>query len=887
MKQLKIVFLWFIAGIAFLPLPRPVAAWDEARQHALAPNISWEPQRRMYQRALLLEILEATRQRGIVHGLLPADFVRSVQGRFEMQTLGDLSEEFRHDFATHPLWPETVYLRPNGHVVGWFEEVGGAEPAIVEAPAQNGLGFYVWPDARAFLQDIAVHEGPAQRQVLVEALAQNARTESERTDALRALRDAMTTVLETYSNVHRGQGQFSLASTELLEEARKITERFFGIDTEKWMVVFGNDRNLLSLLDHAESHPSLMIASEDLGLPLGIGAIAVRKDSLAMGPPPNPAGGTVKYALQSVVNWASGPDKFEAGTPNIVGIILFAKALQLSQGHRDGSVFQKASKSILLPRHIPGLFTEDALKGYRDEALLEHLAETLVGRGLQVPTRDGRYPYINFDNGASTPTYQPIADVAQTLLSSRIPPATRLAIVEEAEKILRRFLHAPKGKHDVLFTGNTSDASNILLQSVHNEARAGGEKGERMVVLGSDLEHNSNRLPYQFAAAVEYIRLPIDKQGIFDEKKFRTMLDDYNFMHKHGPQRIRLVAVSGASNTLGTINDIKRMILIAHEYGARVVVDAAQLVAHRPVDMQDMGADYLIFSAHKMYAPFGSGALVAKRGLLRFTPHELAVIRQSGQVNLIGIATMAKAMELLMRVGMDVVARHEQEMLMHAMTGLKSLGDGEIEVYGITRPEHLEQRTGVITFNLKKWPRNFVAMWLALDRAIGTRQGCFCATMSVTQTLGFDEKYLNGLADATAIDQTGPGMVRVSFGLYNTKDQIDALVASLKRLVALDADPFARSLAANYSAIPLIGSGTLPENIASAYARLRGVAPSEIRQSHVEFSQRGLVPPTDEVEAFVAERMERVYGLGRLDPLPGNTRLERIIEGLKNFQLSL
>ena len=116
------------------------------------------------------------------------------------------------------------------------------------------------------------------------------------------------------------------------------------------------------------------------------------------------------------------------------------------------------------------------------------------------------------------------------------------------------------------------------------------------------------------------MRLNVDDEGFIDLKELETLLSAYNQENRHGDKRIRLVAVSGASNVLGIFNDLAEISRLVHQYGAHLLVDGAQMVAHRKVDMAALDLDYLVFSAHKVYAPFGSGVLAARKGLLKFSP---------------------------------------------------------------------------------------------------------------------------------------------------------------------------------------------------------------------------------------------------------------------------
>ncbi len=220
------------------------------------------------------------------------------------------------------------------------------------------------------------------------------------------------------------------------------------------------------------------------------------------------------------------------------------------------------------------------------------------------------------------------------------------------------------------------------------------------------------------------IRLPVDAEGFVDLNELETLLRAYNQKGQHGKKRIKLVAVSGASNVLGVFNDLAEISRIVHRYGARLLVDAAQLVAHRKVEMEECGIDYLAFSAHKVYAPFGSGVLVVRKGLLNFSPAELELIQSSGEENVGGIAALGKALVLLQRIGLDVIQEEEQALTGRALRGLAQIPG--LKIYGIQDPDspRFAQKGGVIVFGLKDIMPNRVAKELAEQGGIGVRYGC-------------------------------------------------------------------------------------------------------------------------------------------------------------------
>ena len=195
------------------------------------------------------------------------------------------------------------------------------------------------------------------------------------------------------------------------------------------------------------------------------------------------------------------------------------------------------------------------------------------------------------------------------------------------------------------------------------------------------------------------------------------------------------MAVSGASNVLGAFNDLAEIGRIVHKYGARLLVDAAQMVAHRKVRWQACGIDYLAFSAHKVYAPFGTGVLLARKGLLHFSPAELELIQSSGEENAGGIAALGKALVLLQRIGLDVIQAEEQALTARALRGLAQIPG--LTVYGVKDPDspRFARKGGVIVFGLKDRMPDRVAKELAERGGIGVRYGCHCAHMLVKHVL--------------------------------------------------------------------------------------------------------------------------------------------------------
>jgi selenocysteine lyase/cysteine desulfurase len=187
-------------------------------------------------------------------------------------------------------------------------------------------------------------------------------------------------------------------------------------------------------------------------------------------------------------------------------------------------------------------------------------------------------------------------------------------VVEHAREVAAMFFNAPQSGWEHIFVANTTEAINIA--SWHFARRAREAKAHDScdtVVVNTVLEHNSNELPWRALSDVELLRLQVDKEGFIHLESLESLLRAYNEQGLRGARRIRLVAVSGASNVLGSMNDLGAISALVHAYGAQLLVDGAQLTAHRQIDLTRDNIDYYAYSGHKMYAPFGSGGLVVRK----------------------------------------------------------------------------------------------------------------------------------------------------------------------------------------------------------------------------------------------------------------------------------
>lgn len=421
----------------------------------------------------------------------------------------------------------------------------------------------------------------------------------------------------------------------------------------------------------------------------------------------------------------------------------------------------------------------------------------IVGLDTIVPAKDAARPYINLDNAASTPpfksTLEAIEDFAPWYSSvhrgNGLKSRLSTTIYEEARQAVGAFFGASHNEHVVIFGKNTTEAINKL------SYRLGLRKTD--IVLISHLEHHSNDLPWRARATVK--RINLTAKGGISQEHFVTLLQRYS-------GRVKLVAISGASNVTGHMPDIHWFARKAHEAGAQIVIDCAQLAAHQPIRMGNLDdpshLDYITVSGHKMYAPFGIGALIGRRDtfdrgepeyrgggtITSVTPHFIdwaaAPDRdEAGSPNVIGAVAFARAIRTLERIGLDTIARHETELTSYALSALQKV-DG-ITVYGDTDPANAAHRSGIIPLTVQNLPSHLVAAILGFEWGIGVRSGCFCAQPYVMSLLGVD-RHTQLQARYNILHKRRhrvPGMVRISLGLYNTHKEIDTLITALTAII--------------------------------------------------------------------------------------------------------
>jgi selenocysteine lyase/cysteine desulfurase len=595
-------------------------------------------------------------------------------------------------------------------------------------------------------------------------------------DALAELTQGMHAALETYSNVHRGSGHFSQTTTDLYEEARATVLEYLGLEKGRFMVIFGSQARAEALKAKLKAGSYSQVSSADFGLCLGVTALAIKRNALPKGAPVQPGGGTARLFGPDWVIWAKDPDRFEAGTPSIINVITFAGALKMKVKN-PGLSFQDQDRSL----SAENILNPVSLEGYSGAGLHEKLRQTLIGRNTRVRTINGERPFINFDNAASTPAFEAIFEtVCKTL---RAAPEIRKELVEKVKSIAANFLGAPEDVFRVIFTCNTTEAINLAAEKLSLENFGDGCES---VVLNTLAEHSSNDLPWRDQPTLSLVRLGVNNDGAVDHEELERILKAYNKEELHGKKRIRLVALSGASNVLAYYNDLSLISGIVHRYGARLLVDGAQMLAHRRIDQQGSGIDYLAFSAHKAYAPFGTGALVVRNDIPGFSPDETGKIRASGEENTAGIAALGTAMTLLHRVGFDRIREEEQELTKIALLGLSGIPG--MELFGVKDPASPEfsRKGGVIIFQVKGTFPDRMGKRIANHGGIGLRYGCHCAHLIIkkllkfTPTLEFIQRSIVTLIPGLTL----PGLLRISFGLQNTREEVEFFVGLTKDIAS-------------------------------------------------------------------------------------------------------
>lgn len=379
-------------------------------------------------------------------------------------------------------------------------------------------------------------------------------------------------------------------------------------------------------------------------------------------------------------------------------------------------------------------------------------------------------PLVYFDNGATTQKPRCVVDsIVNEYYSVNAnvhrgvhflsQQATNLH--EASRETVRKFINA-RSVNEVVFTRGTTESINLVASSF---AESQMDMGDEVIV--SVMEHHSNIVSWQLQAARKGIVLkviPMNEQG-------ELLLDEYEKLFS---PRTRMVSVTHVSNVLGTVNPVKRMIEIAHAHHVPILIDGAQSIPHMPVDVQDLDADFYVFSGHKVYGPTGIGVLYGKETWLdklppyqgggemiknvsfeRTTFNDLPFKFEAGTPDYVGSTALAKALDYVSAIGMDRIAGYEQDLTAYAINRLREIPG--MHIFG-----NASERGGVISFLVGQI--HPFDMGTLLDRlGIAVRTGHHCAE-PLMKRLGIE------------------GTVRISIGLYNTKEEVDELVKGIERV---------------------------------------------------------------------------------------------------------
>ncbi len=432
--------------------------------------------------------------------------------------------------------------------------------------------------------------------------------------------------------------------------------------------------------------------------------------------------------------------------------------------------------------------------GAEEAITLENIRNYVVGLETPVKLQDGTEKIlINFDNAATTPALTPVADAVNSELlmygsigrgfsgksnhSTDVYWATR-------DKVLN-FLNADKNVYTCVYVNTTTDGLNKLASAL--------VKSKDDLVLCTRIEHHANDLPWRERCKTIYAE--VDEKG-------RIIYDDMERLLTENEGKVKYVCVTAASNVTGYVTDVHRVAKMAHAHGAKIIVDGAQIVAHRKFSMKgetpEEDIDFFVFSAHKMYSPYGGGAIVGLTSVMDENKPEfygggmVEIVAdnwvqykkapetyEAGSPNYPGIVGLGKAIDILQQIGFDAIQEHEQKLIRRLMDGLLKMDHAV--VYGDT--ENISDRVGVVTFNFNNANSMTLATILSEEGGIATRRGAFCAHPYVWRLMGFkdDDDALQSFVGC--VDGKTPGMIRISFGIYNTEEEVDEFLRILPDMI--------------------------------------------------------------------------------------------------------
>ena len=383
-------------------------------------------------------------------------------------------------------------------------------------------------------------------------------------------------------------------------------------------------------------------------------------------------------------------------------------------------------------------------------------------------------PLVYFDNAATTQKPRQVVEAivdeyynenANVHRGVHFLSQQATELHEQSRETVRQFIHA-RSVNEIIFTRGTTESINLLASSLSKLNPSNNEVQPEVIV--SQMEHHSNIVPWQLNGYKLRV-IPMSDDGVLDLEFYKELFTS----------QTQLVSVTHVSNVLGIENPIEEIIRIAHQHGVPVLVDGAQSTPHMKIDIQQLGCDFFAFSGHKIYGPTGVGVLYGKEGWLdklppyqgggemikqvtfeRTTFNELPYKFEAGTPDYVGTHALAVALDYVSAIGMENIHQHESELAHYALQQMQQIPD--IQIYGLS-PQH--QLLNPISFNVGTI--HHLDLGTLLDRlGIAVRTGHHCAEPLIHR-LGTE------------------GAVRISFGLYNTKEEVDVFTAGLKRVIQM------------------------------------------------------------------------------------------------------
>lgn len=420
---------------------------------------------------------------------------------------------------------------------------------------------------------------------------------------------------------------------------------------------------------------------------------------------------------------------------------------------------------------------------------IDDLRKLFVGLDKKVNINGkGRIVPINFDNAATTPPFKRV--VKRVLETTEYYGSIARGdgqksqycsdLYEECRRYILKYFNAPEEIYTAIFVGNTTDGLNKLSNILINN--------KEDIVITTRMEHHSNDLPWRNKCDLKYVE--VNEDGRININEIEELIERYK-------EKVKYITITGASNVTGYINDIRKISGLIHKYGGKIIVDGAQLVPHKKVYMYKKDSleniDFLVFSGHKIYAPFGSGAIIGLRedfnnnlpdtkggGTVEYvidnnqlwlnTPEK----NEAGTPNLFGAVAIMEAMKEIEKIGFERIEKNEKELLQYLINGLKELN--RVKLYADN--DCIDDRLGILVFTIDGMKYYEVGEKLSEIKAIGVRQGGFCSHPYTRRVLGIPNNQLQEYINKNGI----PGLVRVSLGIYNSKKEANIFLETVELL---------------------------------------------------------------------------------------------------------